>query len=282
MHLPARSTRWGIASSLAFAMAVGTGALPHASASSAAGASCAAKKPTRLVAQVIRTVGHDPDAFTQGLDVAGNTLYESDGGYTESTVRSMNAKTGVEFARIDLASQFFAEGLTVANGRLIQLTWNEHTALLRNPATLAQTGTFTFTGEGWGLETLSKTRLLMSDGSSNLTERDATTFRQLKKWRVTRVGGAADLLNELDFDGRHIWANRWLTNEILRIDPRCHTVTGVVDVTALRQRAEEIAAQEYRQIDVPNGIAHIPGTSRFWVTGKYWPVMFEVQMRAAT
>lgn len=148
MHLPARSTRWGIASSLAFAMAVGTGALPHASASSAAGASCAAKKPTRLVAQVIRQVGHDPDAFTQGLDVAGNTLYESDGGYTESTVRSMNARTGVEFARVDLAPQFFAEGLTVTNGRLIQLTWNEHTALLRNPATLAQTDTFTFTGEG--------------------------------------------------------------------------------------------------------------------------------------
>ncbi len=113
----------------------------------------------------------------------------------------------------------------------------------------------------------------MSDGSSTLTERDPQTFAPTATWSVAGY----EHLNELDYDGHSIWANQWPTNQILRVDAQCHQVDGIVDAANLTTRAKALSAGKGGQIDVLNGIASIPGTDRFFVTGKLWPVMFEVR-----
>ncbi|MGB6058570.1 MAG: glutaminyl-peptide cyclotransferase, partial [Microthrixaceae bacterium] len=129
-----------------------------------------------------------------------------------------------------------------------------------------------------GLTTLDDGSLLMSDGSDRLTLRDPVDFSIVATHTVKRLGGPADQLNELEFDGTWVWANRYQSTEILRIDPRCWTVTGVVDAGALRDEVARDAESERMQVDVLNGIAHLPGTDRFFVTGKWWPTMFEVSL----
>ena len=97
------------------------------------------------------------------------------------------------------------------------------------------------------------------------------------RWTVARTGGPTDQLNELDWDGEHLWANRWRTDEIVRIDRRCRRVDAVVDASSLVASATAAATRAGTPIDVLNGIAHLPGTDRFFVTGKYWPVLYEVR-----
>ena len=149
-------------------------------------------------------------------------------------------------------------------GRLVQLTWLDGLAYVRDPDTLevgrASTPT---TGEGWGLTTLGDGTLVMTDGSDVLTLRDPEDFTELEARVVQRVGGDADRLNELDWDGEWLWANRYQTDELLRIDPECATVTGVADLAPLREAAAAEAASNGTPIDVTNGIAHLPGTDRY-------------------
>ena len=116
----------------------------------------------------------------------------------------------------------------------------------------------------------------MSDGSDELVQRDPADFSETDRWRVQRDGGPTDQLNELEWDGTHLWANRWQTDEILRIDLACRRVDGVVDASALAADAAATSSAPGDD-DVLNGIAHLPGTDRFLVTGKLWPTLFEVR-----
>lgn len=237
--------------------------------------------PRRLVPQVVRELPHDPTAFTQGLVVADGVLYESTGLVGRSTLRSVDPSTGRVLASRRLPPTLFAEGLAALPGRrLVQLTWKDGIALRwRHPVDglgpFRSQGRFAYDGEGWGLTRLGDGTLAMSDGSDRIAVRDAEDFRVLDRWRVRRADGPTDQLNELEWDGRRLWANRWQTDEIVRIDVRCRRVDAVVDATALTARAS--AAQPGVAIDVLNGIAHLPGTDRSLVTGKLWPVMFEVR-----
>lgn len=241
-------------------------------------ADCAtALAPMRLGIEVVGERPHDPAAFTQGLLVVGDDLYESTGLEGRSTVRRVDSTTGEVLRSTDLAPELFGEGLTtLGDDRLVQLTWKDGRALVWDREELSLVGEHRYEGEGWGITTLDDGRLVMSDGSDTLTVRDPGDFSELERWEVTRPGGAADQLNELEWDGEHVWANRWKTDEIVRIDPECHRVDAVVDATELAARAEELASPD-EPIDVLNGIALLPGTDRFLVTGKQWPVTFEVR-----
>jgi len=244
-------------------------------------ADCPTRAPERLAATVVSTVPHDPTVYTQGLLVHDGVVYESGGRYGESSLRALDLATGQETSEVTLPDEVFGEGLAVAGDELVQLTWKEGIAYRWDLAELLggdpqPLGTFDYEGEGWGLTTLADDTLVMSDGSDELVVRDPEDFTVLATHRVTRSDGDADELNELEFDGESIWANRYRTDELLRIDPTCWDVTGVVDLGGLRRAAGTVAEDAGDDIDVTNGIAVLPGTDEFLVTGKWWPTMYRV------
>jgi len=238
--------------------------------------------PERLVPKVVRTLPHATDSFTQGLLVLDGRIYESTGLEGRSSVRVLDLADGAELQREDLPPEFFAEGLAAGPGdSLVQLTWKNRTAFVRDRSTLRQTGTHRYRGEGWGLTTLPDGSFMMSNGSDRLTRRAARTFDAVRTVTVRRKGGAADQLNELELGrwaGRDVvWANRWQTDEILRVDLACGVVTGVVDASALAAGVRSDAVAAGATVDVLNGIARLPGTDRYLLTGKLWPALYEVR-----
>jgi glutamine cyclotransferase len=218
---------------------------------------------------VVATRPHDRAAFTEGLEVDGTVLYESTGMEGDSGVRATDLATGAPIAAATLPGDYFGEGVTRAGDTLWQLTWKNETAFARDPRTLAERRRVHYDGEGWGLCTRGD-RLVMSNGSDTLTFRDPATFATTGTIRLTSHHDAR--LNELDCaaDGS-IYANVWPTDQILHIDPVSGAVLAEIEAGGLLRPTERTGA------DVLNGIAQIPGTDRFLITGKYWPTMFEVR-----
>lgn len=220
--------------------------------------------------EVVATRPHDPGAFTEGLEADGSVLYEGTGLSGHSSVVSTDLNTGAEIARADLPAPLFGEGVTRAGDLLWQLTWKDGLAIARNPATLAEIRTARFDGEGWGLCTRGD-RVVMSDGSSTLTFRDPRTFAVTGTVALTSHENVH--LNELDCapDGS-VYANTWATDTILRIDPDTGDVLASIDASGLLPNSARTP-----DTDVLNGIAHLPGTDRFLLTGKKWPTSYEVR-----
>ncbi|MEV4237253.1 MULTISPECIES: glutaminyl-peptide cyclotransferase [unclassified Nocardia] len=223
----------------------------------------------RLHIEVVGTRPHDPRAFTEGLEVAGNVLYESTGMPGASDVRATDLTTGNELTRTGLPAPYFGEGVTKAGATLWQLTWQNRVAIARDPATLAERTRASYDGEGWGLCTRAD-KLVMSNGTDTLTFRDPVTFAPTGT--VTLTSRNRVELNELDCaaDGS-VYANSYPTDEILRIDPETGHVLAVIDAHGL------LPAPARAGTDVLNGIAQLPGTDHFLITGKYWPTIFEVR-----
>lgn len=226
-----------------------------------------------LTMTVSRRIDHDTTSFTQGLVLVEGRMYESAGGYGASSLRRVDPATGDVLAKVGVGAQYFAEGLAAVGDRLIQLTWREGTALVYDQATLRQLDSFTYEGEGWGL-CFDGAALVMSNGSSTLTFRHPVTFQVLRSVDVRRDGMPVAQLNELEcLDGR-IWANVWMTDAILRIDPTSGIVDGVLDASSLLTAAERVTLGPD---DVLNGIAG-DGEGRLYLTGKRWPAMFVVRV----
>ncbi|WP_062994379.1 glutaminyl-peptide cyclotransferase [Nocardia mikamii] len=223
----------------------------------------------RLRVEVVATRPHDRAAFTEGLEVDGPVLYESTGMEGDSGVRATDLATGAPIAAATLSDDYFGEGVTRAGDTVWQLTWKDETAFARDPRTLAERRRVHYDGEGWGLCTRGD-RVVMSNGSDTLTFRDPATFATTGTIRLTSHHDAR--LNELDCaaDGS-IYANVWPTDQILHIDPVSGAVLAEIEAGGLLRPTERTGA------DVLNGIAQIPGTDRFLITGKYWPTMFEVR-----
>ena len=256
---------------------------------------CVPIKPLAVTAHIERRIPHDSTSYTQGLvihrDQSGKAvIFESSGLYGKSKLSTLDLSDGSVIDSVALAPELFGEGIALveapedskSNGEpeLVQLTWKEGVALRWNANGFTSqsqpSGEFTFNGEGWGLTTLDSGRLLMSDGTDRLVERDPRTFKVLATHQVKRSDGFADMLNELEWDGRWLWANRYQTNEIVRIDTKCWNVTGVLDASDLRAEVLESAERTGGQIDVLNGIAFDKANDTYLVTGKLWPIMFEV------
>jgi len=249
-------------------------ALALALAAVVAGSACLAQAPERLVAEIVEALPHDRDAFTQGLLFHGGRFYESTGRYGRSDLREVDATTGAVVRRRPLDPRFFAEGLALVGDRLIQLTYREGTALVYDLDTFEEVARFRYEGEGWGL-CFDGTTLWMSDGSSALQRRDPATFGLLGRLEVRRDGRPLPRLNELACAGRHVIANVWLTTELVRIDTRSGRVDAVIDASALLPDDPRVRGDPDA---VLNGVAHDPQTGRWWLTGKLWPVLYEVRL----
>ncbi|MER6312491.1 glutaminyl-peptide cyclotransferase [Streptomyces sp. NPDC001581] len=248
-------------------LAVVLGVVPSA-AGAAPGSS--ARVPQALRVQVRAALPHDREAFTQGLELHDGLLYEGTG-LTGRSVVTAGPVGGEPSLRVALGAEFFGEGITVVGDRLWQLTWREGVAFERDARTLAELRRVRYEGEGWGL-CAQPDRLVMSDGSSTLFFRDPRDFGKRGSVAVTENGRPLERLNELECapDGS-VYANVWPTDRIVRIDPASGEVTAAVDASGLLGPADRTEG-----VGVLNGIAHIPGTDEYLVTGKNWPRMFRV------
>jgi glutamine cyclotransferase len=228
--------------------------------------------PTRYGYKIVNSYPHDTGAYTQGLFWHGGALYESTGQYGTSSLRRVELATGETTRGVSLADDFFAEGAALVDGRIYQLTWLENKCFVYDAATLARTGEFTYKGEGWGLATDGK-KLYMSDGTANITVRDPATFASVGGIVVRRDGRPVSNVNEMEWIDGRIWANVYLTWEIVIIDPADGRVEGVIDFSSIASQLSVTDAT-----DVMNGIAYDPATKRVFVTGKNWDRLFEIEI----
>jgi glutamine cyclotransferase len=233
---------------------------------------------TGLHLDVLERIPHDRQAFTEGFELADGVLYEGTGLEGDSSIRTVDPDTGRVTRKVDLSADLFGEGITVVGDSIWQLTWQDGVAIRRDRASLAEERRVTYKGEGWGIcHDQGADRLIMSDGTDHLTFRDVDTFGVTGGVDVRGTDGQpVTRINELecvpDQDGRvRVWANIWQTDQIIRIDPGSGKVDATVDLQGLLPEADQAG------VDVLNGIAHIPGTDEFLVTGKLWPTMFRVR-----
>ncbi len=232
----------------------------------------AAAPPREYTYRIVATYPHAPTSYTQGLLWSEGALWESTGQYGQSAVMRVDLQTGRALQRKEIGSQYFGEGLALLDSRLWLLTWQEKTALVYDAATLEQTGSFTYSGEGWGLTTDGE-MLYMSDGTESIQVIDPKDFTRKRTIHVYTDRGPLQYLNELEWVEGEIWANVYTTMAIARIDPETGNVLGIIDLTGILPQ-EEIT----RQTDVLNGIAYDPAAKRIFVTGKNWPKLFEIEV----
>lgn len=223
-----------------------------------------------LQLEVLNVLPHDPAAFTQGLAFLDGDLLESLGLYKSSEIRRYPAGTEQPVVSHLLGEEFFGGGIAVLNNTVVQLTWLEKTATVYAADTLEPMTTFSYDGEGWGL-CHSDEQFVMSDGSSNLQFRDTATFVETGSITVTRDGQPVDKLNELECVNEAVWANVWLSNEILRIDSTTGEVIAWVD-------ASDLVPTGLTPDDVLNGIAYSAVSDTYFLTGKRWNEIFEVRL----
>jgi glutamine cyclotransferase len=222
----------------------------------------------------IRVVAQKPlsrTLFTQGLEFSGKDLLISSGLYKSSRLLRLDFTTGEIVQDHPLDGRLFAEGLTVLNDRIYQLTWRSGLMLIYDLKSFQELDRWAIPREGWGL-TNNGRELIYSDGSETLYFVDPVTGQQLRTIEVTSDGGPVRRLNELEWIEGKIWANIWGSEHILIIDPDSGSATGRINLTGLLPRTER-----QRDTDVLNGIAQDPSTGAIWVTGKRWPWMYQIE-----
>lgn len=233
----------------------------------------------RWTVEILERRPHDPAAFTQGLEMADGSLYESTGLYGLSSLRRVDPATGSVTAETAVSADLFGEGLTVVDDRIVQLTWKAGRALVYDRATLELVGEFNYEGEGWGL-CRSGGELVMSDGSDRLARRDPESFELIETVTVASPGVAVDRLNELECVDSLVIANVWQTPELLVIDLADGQVKAVIDGQPLLDDVLA-AAPDPSTLDVLNGVAAL-NDGTFLITGKLWPLMYRVRVVEAS
>jgi|SRR5579872_1064422 len=221
--------------------------------------------------RVVHTYPHDPAAFTQGLEYHDGFLYEGTGREGHSSLRKVALETGKVLQKVDLAANYFGEGITVLNGKITQLTYKTEIGFVYDRATFKQLRSFKYSGEGWGLTNDGST-IYMSDGTAQIRFWDPQTLQERKRITVRDGGRSIDNLNELEWIKGEIYANIWQTNRIARISPADGHVIAWIDLTGL------LTPEEAAEADVLNGIAYDAAHDRLFVTGKLWPKLFEIKI----
>ena len=224
----------------------------------------------QLRIQVVKTYPHDRSAFTQGLLLHAGKLYESTGNVGQSSLREVELDTGRVIRRTSVPPPYFAEGLTLVADRLIQLTWQHGRAFVYDRSTFTKQTELSYQGEGWGLCTAAD-HVVMSNGSSTLTLRRPTDFSVIRTIQVALDGKPLPQLNELECVDGAVYANVWMRDLIVRIDPASGRVTQQIDAANL------LSPLERQGVDVLNGIAYDASDRTFLITGKYWPKLFRVR-----
>ena len=223
---------------------------------------------------IVNEYPHDITSYTQGLEFYNGILYESTGQYGESKLRKIKYKTGEIINNINVPNQYFAEGLTVFNDSVIQLTWQEKIGFIYESENLEKIGSFNYnqSKEGWGICNDGK-QIYKSDGTENIWILNPNTLEEVSKIQACHNKGKVIELNELEWVNGKIYANRWNKNGVAIINPKNGAIEGVIDFSPLKKMVTQ-----HQKLDVLNGIAYNPETRTLFVTGKRWDKLFEVEI----
>lgn len=230
---------------------------------------CSSAQVKRYGIRVVNEYPHDRTSFTQGIFFHEGRLYETTGEYGESSLRIVDLKSGKATSRLDFDRRYFVEGSTVMGGELYILTWMNNVAFRYDPATLEYKSSSRYPRQGWGLTTDGR-RLIASDGTSTLRFLD-NKLKVTGELKVTIQGKPLRNLNELEWIDGSIWANVWMTDTIVIINPSNGKVEATIDCTGLLP-----SSLRHSDTDVLNGIATHSG--RIYLTGKRWPRLYEIEL----
>jgi glutamine cyclotransferase len=225
--------------------------------------------------EIVSVFPHDKTAFTQGLVFLDGKLIESTGLNGHSTLREVDLLSGRVLRQVAVPDRYFAEGLAVLGGKAYQLTWQAQKGFVYDEATFRLEDEFSYTGEGWGLATDGHW-LILSDGTAQIRFLDPATFKVQRAIQVAVQGRPVDQLNELEYIQGEIFANVWRTDYVARIDPASGAVRGVINLAGLLSPADYNT-----NTDVLNGIAYDNANDRLFVTGKFWPKVFQIRLKPA-
>lgn len=222
--------------------------------------------------RIVNAFPHDKTAFTQGLEFKDGFLYEGTGQYGASSLRKVQLETGAVLENYQLPADYFGEGITIFDNKIYQLTWRAYTGFIYDKESFLFLENFYYSTEGWGL-TNNGEAFIMSDGTATLHFLDRQTFEEVKQVEVQSKDGPVKNLNELEYIGGEIFANVLPTDRIVRIDPETGMVTGWIDLSGILGNDANNP-----EINILNGIAYDSENKRLFVTGKYWPKLFEIEL----
>src|SRR5690606_23459484 len=234
--------------------------------------------PVTYTYKIIETYPHSPDAYTQGLEFHQDTLYESTGQYGESSLRKIDTETGEVLKSVELDKSYFAEGMTILNNKIYQLTWREGEGFIYNIDTFERIGRFAYnqSKEGWGL-TNDGEKLYKSDGTEKIWILNPETLGEEGYIQTVAHNGIKTQLNELEWVQGKIYANTYQHNGVAIINPENGAIEGVINFSGL---IEVLGNKEDLDLtnDVLNGIAYNKSNGKLYVTGKNWDKLFEVEI----
>ena len=227
-------------------------------------------KPVNYSYSIVNVYPHDETAFTQGLLIDNGVLYESTGIRGDSSLRCVELETGEILRFHALPNQYFGEGITIFDDKIIQLTWQSNKGFVYDKESFELLQEFSYSTEGWGI-THNGSQLIMSDGTSTLHFLDSETFQKIGQVEV-HDNGAVERLNELEYIQGKVYANIWLEEKIAIINPQTGQVEGWINLSGLQ------TMENQDPNNVLNGIAYDVASDRLFVTGKRWSQLFEIQL----
>ena len=227
------------------------------------------------IAEVVKTIDHDPDAYTQGFLYHGGYFYESTGLREKSSLRKLNPNTGKVLKKKMVPGNYFAEGMTIFNDndKIYQLTWRGGICFVYDLNSFEILENRNYPGEGWGL-TDNGEHLIMSDGSDIIRFIDPETFEIVRQIRAYNKNKRISYLNELEYIKGEIYANVYGKDQIVRINPQTGEVFGTIDLSPLREYVDPTM-----DVEVLNGIAWDSEKERLYVTGKNWHFIFLINLK---
>jgi glutamine cyclotransferase len=225
--------------------------------------------PKRNGYKVVHIYPHDKEAFTQGLFYDKGVFYEGTGQET-SSLREVEVETGKVIRQLNLSSSLFGEGITLYRDLIFQVTWTSKVGFVYEKSTFKLIHKINYQTEGWGLTTIDD-KIVMTDGTNIIYFYEPETFTVISRIEVYDNKQKVDSLNELEYINGEIWANRWMTDIIVRVDPASGKVLGYINLKNILDDP-----QTDTSVSVLNGIAYDKERNRIFVTGKNWPKLFEI------
>jgi len=231
------------------------------------------KKPSNLSYKIMNVYPHDIHAYTQGLIYENGSLYEGTGQYNESSLRKVNIITGEPSRILNLPGDIFGEGITIFGSKIFQLTYKSQVGFVYDKVTFERLQKVYYENkEGWGL-TNDGSQLIMSDGSNLIYFMDPEYFTEVGRLEVYDENGPVERLNELEYINGKIYANIYGSDEVVIIDPGSGAVIAKINFKGILAEKDK-----HNRIDVFNGIAYNTDNQSIFVTGKYWPKLYEVKL----
>jgi glutamine cyclotransferase len=231
--------------------------------------------PANISYNIVASYPHDTSSYTQGLIWQNNVLYEGTGLEGESHLLKVDLKSGKAEQSVSLDPAVFGEGITIFNDKIYQLTWQSNKVYVYDQKTFKKIKEFTWDHDGWGL-THNDKELIITTGDSNLYFADPETFKLLRIVGVTDNNGPVGNLNELEYINGFVFANIYLTDYIIKIDPSNGHIVGKMDLSGLLEKSGKQVDKERGY--VLNGIAYDSAKNSLYITGKKWPVLYEMKI----